>query len=161
MGKAKTPRVSQNTYKGQVKAAAAASAGNTDKRPSAAAESVSDGKDYVRVRLHRADQGGAWSILDIGRDKQKDLLDLITRLEKIEMKHAFTPQQNCKQYDMDVCPNKDATDRLAEVYDGLDTLVRFALDGTTRVYGARERNEFHLLWWDSDHEVWPSKKKHT
>ena len=162
MAKQKTPTASQNPYKGAVKAArAAAEQAQSVKRPSVAATPIDEGREYVRVRFHRADQDGPWSILDVARDEHRRLLDLISELEETEAKQAFTAAKNCKQYDMTDCPNKDATDRLADKYQGLDTLVRFRLDGTTRVYGARERNEFHLLWWDSDHEVWPSTLRNT
>ena len=161
MARQKTPKVSQNPYKGVVKAARSAEANATGKTPKSAAAPIADGNNLVRVRLHRADRSGPWSILDASREEQLQLLELIRDLEKTEPSHAFSAGRNCKQYDMSDCPNKDATNRLATEYEGLDTLVRFRLDGTTRVYGARERNEFHLFWWDSDHQVWPSELKNT
>ena len=59
------------------------------------------------------------------------------------------------------CPNKEAVARLASLYDAPDSIARFRLNGTKRLYGFLVDNEFHLLWWDPNHKVWPSKKRHT
>jgi hypothetical protein len=161
-GKPKQARQSQNTYKGVEKAARAAVESPPDKEARQAPNAEGDDTWFVRVRMHRADTGGAWSILDVTRDEHERLLKLIQDIEKLPAKEAFSSAQNCQQYpDMTDCPNADTKKRLVDEYQGLDSLVRFRLDGTTRVYGARERHEFHLLWWDRDHQVWPSKKKHT
>lgn len=57
---------------------------------------------------------------------------------------------------------KQARDRLAALkQDDLDELFRLRLSGTARVWGIRDRDVLKLLWWDPDHEVCPSVKKHT
>ena len=30
-----------------------------------------------------------------------------------------------------------------------------------QLYGFLVDNVFHMLWWDPEHEIWPSRKKHT
>lgn len=163
MAKDKQPRTSQNPYKQAPKQPrTAGSTAEHGKMPSTAPNLMGDDSWHVRVRLHRADHGSRWSLLGMSPDERAALLTLIQRLEETTAREAFSPNQNCQMYpDMSRCPNTDVTRRLAEHYQGLDSLVRFRLDGTTRVYGARERNEFHFLWWDRDHEVWPSQLKHT
>lgn len=32
---------------------------------------------------------------------------------------------------------------------------------TRRLYGFLLGHVFHVVWWDPDHEIWPSKLKHT
>ncbi|HEX4964205.1 MAG TPA: hypothetical protein VF173_25490 [Thermoanaerobaculia bacterium] len=60
----------------------------------------------------------------------------------------------------DLC--KEAQDRLEEVGLGdLDELVSLRLSGTERVWGMRDANVLVLVWWDPDHAVCPSLKKHT
>lgn len=49
--------------------------------------------------------------------------------------------------------------RLDEIVS--DDLYRFRLNGTARLWGFREGDTFHVLWWDPDHEVYPSSKRHT
>lgn len=51
---------------------------------------------------------------------------------------------------------KDITKRkLSEVFD--DTMFRFRLTGEQRLWGFRKRNVFHIVWWDPDHQVYPTE----
>ncbi len=57
---------------------------------------------------------------------------------------------------------KTARDRLAELgQDDEDELFSIRLTGRERVFGIRDRWIFKILWWDPDHQVCPSYKKHT
>jgi hypothetical protein len=40
----------------------------------------------------------------------------------------------------------------------LDELFRFRLANMERVWGYRDRGTMHLLWWDPDHKICPSRK---
>lgn len=42
-----------------------------------------------------------------------------------------------------------------------ETLYALRLNGKERIWGIKEGPDFHFLWWDPEHEVYPSKKKHT
>lgn len=59
--------------------------------------------------------------------------------------------------------SKGATKRLAEIQkdEHQDRLFSLRLKGRARVIGIKYDACLHLLWWDPDHEVAPSKKKHT
>jgi hypothetical protein len=63
--------------------------------------------------------------------------------------------------------SKIARKRLEDLKkDDLDSLFSFRIDGTTRLYGIRERRAFCALWYDPWHDdqdkaVCPSPKKHT
>lgn len=60
----------------------------------------------------------------------------------------------------DIC--KAARDRLQELnQDDVDELFSLRVTGERRVLGFREANILRLLWWDPNHEVCPSVKKHT
>ena len=55
-----------------------------------------------------------------------------------------------------------AKTRLSEILlDDLDGLSRLRLSGRKRLFGVRRHNEFSILWWDPEHEVAVSVKKHT
>ncbi len=57
---------------------------------------------------------------------------------------------------------KVARDRLEELkLDDFDELYSLRLTGTQRLWGIRDRNVFRALWWDPEHEICPSPKKHT
>ena len=42
-----------------------------------------------------------------------------------------------------------------------DTLISLRLTGRQRIWGIRIENILKILWWDPNHEVYPSKLKHT
>lgn len=67
-----------------------------------------------------------------------------------------------KDYPIDKLPNRVAIDRLIELeYDDTDQISRLRVSGQGRLYGFRERERFYALWWDPQHEIYPSPKKHT
>lgn len=58
--------------------------------------------------------------------------------------------------------SRTAQKRLEEIHmDDVDEVFSLAMGGTERIFGVRERNIFKILWWDPDHQVCPSSKKHT
>lgn len=60
----------------------------------------------------------------------------------------------------DLCA--EAQKRLIQIRkDDLDQLFSLRLTGSKRIWGIKEGNIFWLLWWDPNHEVCPSHKKHT
>jgi len=56
---------------------------------------------------------------------------------------------------------KDAQDRLAKIQENAEQLFSLRIAGKYRVWGVREIATLRLLWWDPDHSVYPTEKKHT
>ena len=58
---------------------------------------------------------------------------------------------------------KSAQERLVELgHDDEDRLASFHINGQQRLWAIRRSvNQFYLLWWDPEHEICPSHKKHT
>ncbi len=57
---------------------------------------------------------------------------------------------------------KAAQDRLTELaLDDLEFLVSLRLGSTQRVWGYLDHNVYNILWWDPEHEVYPTFKKNT
>ncbi len=55
-----------------------------------------------------------------------------------------------------------AIERLQEIHqDDIDVLWSFHFSGLQRLWGIRELNMVKVLWWDPDHQVYETKKKHT
>ena len=42
-----------------------------------------------------------------------------------------------------------------------DTLISLRVTGKKRIWGVRDGSVLHLLWWDPQHEVYPTKPRHT
>ena len=57
---------------------------------------------------------------------------------------------------------KPAQERLRELkHDDQEELVSFRIGGRERLWAIRSETEAFLLWWDPNHEICPSPKKHT
>lgn len=59
--------------------------------------------------------------------------------------------------------SKEAIDRIKErnLEDYADSIFSFALQNKLRIVGIRKDEHFHILWYDPEHEICPSRKKHT
>jgi hypothetical protein len=56
----------------------------------------------------------------------------------------------------------NAKRRLVEIgQDDIDELISLRLSGKERIWGILDRGTLNLLWWDPEHLVCPSLKKHT
>lgn len=58
---------------------------------------------------------------------------------------------------------KDARDRLSAIgkNDEYQELYSVRLSGRERIWGMRVGSALYLLWWDPEHEICPSRLKHT
>ena len=55
-----------------------------------------------------------------------------------------------------------AQQRLVEInQDDIDAIYSLRLTGQRRIWGIRVRNILKILWWDPNHEVKPSRQRHT
>jgi hypothetical protein len=101
-----------------------------------------------------------WPLHDIGKADHKRLLGRLKYFETMTVKQA-QEQQVLGEYDMSDCPNKNATTRLANAYEGLDSLTKIVVQpsGSLRLFARREGHELHIIWWDPSHEVWPEGKQ--
>lgn len=57
----------------------------------------------------------------------------------------------------DLC--KDAQKRAMELHLDVDELFSLRLTGKLRVYGILENGIFSVVWYDPEHEIYPSKNK--
>ena len=55
----------------------------------------------------------------------------------------------------------DAQDRLVELHLNYSQIYSIALTGKKRLWGILEDGVFGILWYDPEHEICPSLKKHT
>jgi len=58
--------------------------------------------------------------------------------------------------------SQGARDRLNEIHlEDIDSIYSLHVTGRQRVIGIRDRHILQILWYDPEHQVCPSKKKHT
>lgn len=90
------------------------------------------------------------------------LLTYLGHLEKMTEREVFDGVTG-KDYGLDGgLPNGEANDRLLEIeMDDRDLISRLGIQGKPRLYGFRQAHEFWAVWWDPEHEIWPSQKRNT
>lgn len=82
-------------------------------------------------------------------------------LERMDWSQLMQTNQHCHAVDLSNLPKK-TQNRLTEIHlDDQDSLCCLRCTGTNRVWGIREGHVFIVVWWDPDHKVCPSLKKHT
>lgn len=59
--------------------------------------------------------------------------------------------------------SKEAQERLKAMHleEESDLIYSIALQNKLRVVGLRDKDKFHVLWYDPEHDVYPATKKHT
>jgi hypothetical protein len=95
--------------------------------------------------------------------RHKEFFDTI--LPKIQNFESMTWQEilGRKSHEIRVDQiSKSAQKRLTELQlDDIEILVSLRLTGKQRIWGIKIQKIFKILWWDPEHEIYPSKLKHT
>lgn len=115
-------------------------------------------KDLIRFRFDQVDNKH-WPLRKISNDHHERLLKRLAYFETLTVQDAIS-NKLLADYDMSQCPNKTATSVLAQRDEPADSLCRLSIEpsGPLRLHGIRVGHEFHVLWWDPKHEVWPENK---
>jgi hypothetical protein len=80
--------------------------------------------------------------------------------EKLTWDEIFQNRLHHRVQVENICP--EARRRLCEIeLDDYDELVSLGITNVARVLGVRNGFKFSVLWWDPQHQVCPSHKKHT
>jgi hypothetical protein len=111
--------------------------------------------------FQRLDIGGPWCL---GRTaNQQQIIDILQRMGNWEQS-TWAEIGRGGSHEIPINKlEKQAQDRLLDLkLDDLDVLYSFRLSGKERLWGFRtDRHVVRVLWWDPDHEVCLSTKKHT
>jgi hypothetical protein len=132
---------------------------STDKTPRLGANPSTEELKPV-WRVGRIDFGGPWCPQK--SMPEADLLDVIDRLRGLE---SMTWDQigATGSHFVEVWKLiKEAKERLQELkIDDIDELYSLRFTNLMRLWGIREGRVFSALWWDPEHKICPSPKKHT
>lgn len=91
-----------------------------------------------------------------------DLVWLVDRLRDKEMMTWHEIEADGSHHIATERVISDARKRLREIRrDDLDRLWSMRLGGKERLWGVKNGDAFSILWWDPEHEICPSAKKHT
>lgn len=113
-------------------------------------------------RFQLVDHDGPWGFDQIAPDSTVGLLRKLANFESMTIGELFfRGDEPGKSYEVDQMPSRVAA-RLVEIERDDETrLSRLRLDGACRLYGILREHVFYVLWWDPQHEVYPSQLKHT
>jgi hypothetical protein len=131
----------------------------TKKEPRAGADPSSSQRELPTWRFRIVDTGGPWCWSAMGTLTARRVLKRLQDFESMKWgeilgaDHHAIPAERLIQ---------KARDRLAEIkQDDADEVISLHVTGKERVYGIRDGSALKLLWWDPEHEICPSEKKHT
>lgn len=113
-------------------------------------------------RFSEVDAEGEWPPAEIGAQALGDLLRKMASYESMTVGEIFSPgSEHGKRYTVDSLPSH-ARKRLGEIERDDETeIARLRCGGKPRLYGFLREHVFHVVWWDAEHAVYPSKKKRT
>lgn len=130
---------------------------NADKRPSA--EPEESGKNSPVWRFSIMDFDGPFGCGDLTAQTAKGIHSKLSQFEGMNWNEIERSGSHNVSRDK---LTKEAQERLKVLkQDDIDELFSLRLAGKERIWGIRERSVLRLLWWDPEHRVCPSHKKHT
>lgn len=97
-----------------------------------------------------------------GIDSCSKIVDVISKLKNFETMR-WDEILGAQHHEVRVRDlSREAQKRLEQIgLEDIDQLVSLRLTGRERVWGIRLQRNMNLLWWDPNHQVCPSLKKHT
>lgn len=117
---------------------------------------------HIVWRFNEVDTDGEWPVSAITPDNMAMLIRKMASFESMRIGEIFAPgEQLGKKYPLEKLPPRTRA-RLREIErDDEDEIARLRCTGPARLYGFLREHVFHVIWWDPDHRVYPSKKKNT
>ena len=104
---------------------------------------------------------GGWQHL--GQEDTDELLTRFRRWEAMTWSQILAEAGRTRNHFIDVsqcCP--DAQARLGFLgLDDQEQLMSLSVNSRARVIGILDRAIFKILWWDPDHQICPSTRRHT
>lgn len=96
-----------------------------------------------------------WPLHGIQKAHWKRLLKKLADLESMTFDQALS-NHIATQCDLATCSNQQARRRLLDRYES-DSAVEFRIahSESMRLWALRYGREFHIIWWDPNHEVYP------
>lgn len=66
----------------------------------------------------------------------------------------------CKYEDVaGASPNAEAQRRARDIYlDDAEAIHSLKITGSKRLWGLLYEHEFSVIWWDPNHDIWPTKR---
>ena len=132
------------------------------KQPSVATEPLSLYDQHPAWRVSMLEMLDPFGWRKVSADVLSDVRRRLSDFERMTWREILVSggKQNHRIGIHQLCPAARA--RLEEINQAdIDHLISLRVTGKARVWGILESNVLNVLWWDPDHQVCPSIKKHT
>ena len=124
----------------------------------------SNSAERICWRFEHVDHDGPWGFREVSAEQLCHILEKLRDFEKMTVNELFRRGgEPGKSYEISGLPTREARERLDALRLADQTQIsRLRLTGERRLYGfLDDENVFHVVFWDPEHEIWPSRKKHT
>ena len=110
-------------------------------------------QELMAWRLSALDLDGPWGSDKLNAATMRTIHDKMCWFESMTANEVFGPNVGHKRIPVESL-RPDAQQRLQQIErDDVDELWELRLWGAPRLWGFRQGNVFHALWWDPDHTV--------
>lgn len=116
--------------------------------------------DHVAFRFGRLDHDGPWPLCGIETSAHRRVLETLGHIGASTFEELAGKNGNKGIPISNLGPK--ARRRLGELrLDDYEEVWEMRINGKERVWGLRDGSVMMLLWWDPNHQVCPSQKRHT
>lgn len=128
--------------------------------PSSLLPSSRTSEERVCWRFSHLDLDGPWGLVALDHERLTVLLTDMAKFEGNTINELFHQGEwPGKFHPVHTLPNKKALARLDELgLSDMTTIWKLRIGSAGRLWGFLVKNVFHVVWWDPQHEVWPSKR---
>lgn len=110
-------------------------------------------------KTDKMDMGGQWGWVNFKPNSIQEFLNKLFESQKLTWQEL---RQNGSHPILVEKIVRGARKRLQTIQlDDTEELYSIHLSGKSRLWGLKEGRIFWILWWDPEHEICPSLKKHT
>ncbi|KAB1979239.1 hypothetical protein [Streptomyces triticiradicis] len=119
--------------------------------------------ERVCWRFTHLDREGPWGLHSLDHARLLELISEMVKFESQTINELFRQGEwPGKCHDVPQLPNRAALDRLDAIgLADMTKIWKLRIGGKGRLWGFLVGNVFHVVWWDPEHEVWPSKLRNT
>lgn len=116
-------------------------------------------RQHLRFRFNRVDLEGPWCLSKITREDHVALIKFMAATEAKTVAEVFDGHVGKDEDVAAGSPNADAMARARQIYpEESERMASLHVSGKHRVWGLRHDPEFAVIWWDPEHEIWPTKR---
>ena len=131
--------------------------------PGSLLPSALNSDERICWRFTHLDREGPWGLAHLSHEQVQALIGDMVKFENQTINELFYQGEwPGKCHDVAELPNRAALERLDALgIPDMTKIWKLRIGGAGRLWGFLAGHVFHIVWWDPDHQVWPSKKKHT